>query len=178
LQWHANARDGATYVWWVDLQAADEMVDCVGPLLSREERSRADRIANNEAHREFVMTRSVLRLLLARYVGCAPEGLPLVIGPYGKLAVDAVGIGVEFNVTHSHGLALIGLSRHRHVGVDLEYPENAGSRQYGQIDPDGRRASGGLGRSGTVGGVFSLLGAKRSAGEGSGSWIDRFPVRR
>jgi 4'-phosphopantetheinyl transferase len=67
------------------------------------------------------MTRSALRLLLASHIGCPPEALPLVTGRYGKLALDEVGIGIEFNVTHSHGLALICLSRDRRVGVDLEY---------------------------------------------------------
>jgi 4'-phosphopantetheinyl transferase len=113
--------DGLTYVWWIDLQVVTEMVDSVTRLLSSEERSRADRIANKELYREFVMTRSTVRLLLASYIGCVPEELPLVTGRYGKLAVGGVGADIEFNVSHSHGLALICLSRDRHVGVDLEY---------------------------------------------------------
>jgi 4'-phosphopantetheinyl transferase len=76
---------------------------------------------NNEAYREFVMTRSAVRLLLGDYIGSAPEEVPLVTGPYGKLAVDESAKGIEFNITHSRGLALICFSRDRHVGVDLEH---------------------------------------------------------
>jgi 4'-phosphopantetheinyl transferase len=112
---------GTTYVWWIDLQVIPETLDRITRLLSPEERSRADRIANNAVYREFVITRSVLRLLVAGCIGCPPERLPLVAGPYGKLAVDEVGTGIEFNVAHSHGLALISLSCGRPVGVDLEY---------------------------------------------------------
>jgi 4'-phosphopantetheinyl transferase len=116
--------DGVTYAWWIDLHGASEMVDRVMQLLSPEERSRAGRIVDREVHREFVMTRSAVRLLLARYIGCTPKELPLVTGRYGKLAIDKVGTGIEFNVAHSHGLALICFSRDRHVGVDLEYIRN------------------------------------------------------
>jgi 4'-phosphopantetheinyl transferase len=116
--------DGLTCVWWIDLQVAPEIVDSGTRLLSSEERSRAHRIARNDLYREFVVTRSAVRLLLASYIGCAPDKLRLVTGRYGKLAVDEVGAGIEFNVSHSHGLALICLSRDRHVGVDLEYIRN------------------------------------------------------
>lgn len=114
-------KDGVTYVWWVNLQVAPEMVDSITRLLSAEERNRADRIADNAVYREFVVARSAARLLLASCTGCAPEELPLVTGRYGKLSVGEIGPGVEFNVSHSHGLALICLSRDRHVGVDLEH---------------------------------------------------------
>jgi 4'-phosphopantetheinyl transferase len=117
-------KDGVTYVWWINLQVVSEIVDSVTRLLSAEERNRADRIADNEVYREFVVTRSAARLLLASCTGRAPEELPLVTGRYGKLAVDEIGLGIEFNVSHSHGLALICLSRDRHVGVDLEYIRN------------------------------------------------------
>ena len=112
--------NGVTYVWWIDLQALPEMLDPGMRLLSQDERNRANRIAKSEVYREFVITRSVVRLLLASCIGCAPEGLRLVTGRYGKLAVEEIGVGIEFNVTHSHGLALICLSSDRSVGVDLE----------------------------------------------------------
>jgi 4'-phosphopantetheinyl transferase len=121
--------DGVTYAWWIDLHGAAEMVDRVMQLLSPEERSRAGRIANREVHREFVMTRSAVRLLLARYIGCPPNELRLVTGRYGKPAIDKVGTGIEFNVAHSRGLALICFSRDRGVGVDLEYIRNMADLQ-------------------------------------------------
>ena len=113
--------NGVTYVWWIDLQVIPEMLDRGMRLLSPDERSRADRFANYEVYREFVITRSVVRLLLASCIGCAPQELPLVTGRYGKIAVGEIGIGIEFNVSHSHGLALICLSRDRRIGVDLEF---------------------------------------------------------
>jgi 4'-phosphopantetheinyl transferase len=113
--------DGVTYVWWIDLQVIPEILRSALRLLSPDERGRADRIANDQTYREFVITRSVVRLLLGSCVGRTPEGLQLVTGRYGKPAVDEVGIGIEFNVAHSHGLALICLSSDRRVGVDLEY---------------------------------------------------------
>jgi 4'-phosphopantetheinyl transferase len=113
-------KTGVTYVWWIDLHVASEIVFSVVRLLSPEERNRAHRIADSTAYREFVLTRSAVRFLLASHVGCAPEELSLVTGPYGKPAIAAAKIDIEFNVAHSRGLALMCLSRDRHVGVDLE----------------------------------------------------------
>jgi 4'-phosphopantetheinyl transferase len=117
-------KDGAIHVWWVDLRVASEIVDSAARLLCPEEQSRAHRIADNQTYREFVLTRSAVRLLLASHVGCAPEELSFVTGPYGKPAIDAVKLDIEFNVAHSHGLALICLSHDRPVGVDLEQIRN------------------------------------------------------
>jgi 4'-phosphopantetheinyl transferase len=113
-------QNGATYAWWIDLHVPATVEDLMR-LLSPEERSRATRVANNEVYREFVITRSTVRLLLARYIGCAPEQVPLVPGRYGKPAIDDAAIGIEFNSTHSHGLALVCFSSDRRVGVDLEH---------------------------------------------------------
>lgn len=112
--------DSVTHVWWIDLHVASEIVYRVARLLSPDERNRAHRIADGTAYREFVLTRSAVRLLLASHVDCPPEELSLVTGPYGKPAIEAARTGIEFNVAHSHGLALICLSRDRHVGVDIE----------------------------------------------------------
>ena len=45
-----------------------------------------------------------------------------VYGPHGKpeLASDGGETGLRFNVSHSHGLALYAITRHREIGVDVE----------------------------------------------------------
>jgi 4'-phosphopantetheinyl transferase len=172
-----DLEDGPTYVWWIDLQVVAEIVDSVVRLLSPEERRRADRIANVEVYREFVLTRSAVRLLLARYSGCVPEELSLLTGRYGKPVVGEVGIGIEFSVSHSQGLALICLSRDRHVGVDLEY-----IRDMPDFDLIGKLTL-------TIGertaistalepleAFFSLLGAKGGRCKGRRSWLVRLAL--
>ena len=92
-----------------------------GPdCLSVEERSRADRMRAGVARDEFVMGRRALRVLLGSLLGCHAAAVPLTTGLHGRPTLGDHG-GLYFNVAHSHGLALIALSRAGRVGIDVEY---------------------------------------------------------
>jgi 4'-phosphopantetheinyl transferase len=60
-----------------------------------------------------------LRRLLAPHVDCAPNELALQRGEHGKPHLQA-SAAIEFNLSHSHGAALVGLSRSQALGVDIE----------------------------------------------------------
>jgi 4'-phosphopantetheinyl transferase len=103
-------------VWRVDACAV--VHDC-WHLLQPDEIQRARQIRANVARDEFVAGRGVLRWLLAREVGCDPQDVGLSAGAHGKLSIEDAGI--EFNVAHSKGVALIALSRVGTVGIDIEH---------------------------------------------------------
>ena len=87
-------------------------------VLTPEERSRADRFRFARDRDAFLTTRIVLRQLLARYTGIAPQALGFVQGERGKPGL-ATG-GIEFNVSHSGSVSLLAFA-HRSVGVDVEW---------------------------------------------------------
>lgn len=91
--------------------------------LDLEERERASRFHFEKHRRRFIAGRGVLRLLLGRYLGIAPEAVRFVYGPYGKpsLAEAHGASGLRFNVSHSHELAVYGFVQEREIGVDVEY---------------------------------------------------------
>jgi 4'-phosphopantetheinyl transferase len=90
--------------------------------LSSDEKARANRFHFLRDRNSFVATRGVLRELLGRYVGRAPAGLRFDYGPQGKpsLGTESHENTVQFNVSHSHGLALLAFARGRNLGVDVE----------------------------------------------------------
>ena len=59
-----------------------------------------------------------LRPLLAAHAGRAPERLPLCRGAHGKPFLDMPGL--QFNLSHTRGAVLLGLSRDQAIGVDIE----------------------------------------------------------
>lgn len=86
-------------------------------LLSEDERKRAARFVHG-IHRDwFTARRSILRRLLALYLGTAPEEIVLSYGPKGKPFLP--GGKLELNLSHSGGRALFGFAR-RPLGVDIE----------------------------------------------------------
>src|SRR5205814_9626650 len=91
--------------------------------LSPDDRARADRFRFESDRRRFCVARASLRLILARYLKSKPGRLQIELGEYGKpYFVDAKATqGLRFNLSHSHELALMAISRDREVGVDVEY---------------------------------------------------------
>lgn len=65
----------------------------------------------------------MLRVVLGRYRGVPPESISFCYGPYGKpiLRQAPDEFPLEFNVTHSGGLAVYAVAHGRKVGVDLEH---------------------------------------------------------
>ena len=91
--------------------------------LSLEDRTRADQFKFESDRRKFCAARASLRLILSRYLGVKPGRIPLETGEFGKpfVADKAVAQGLRFNLSHSHQLALISITRDREVGVDIEF---------------------------------------------------------
>jgi len=97
-------------VWTIALDAPRAVI------LSTEEQARAARFHFERDRIHWTHARSALRAILATYVNAPAGDLRFVYGPHGKPAVD----GVEFNMSHSRGWALIAVTRDVPVGVDLE----------------------------------------------------------
>ena len=91
--------------------------------LSLEDRARADRFRFESDRRRFCLARASLRLILGRYLNQKPGRLQFDAGPFGKpfLASNKGEPAIRFNLSHSHRMALIAITREREVGVDIEF---------------------------------------------------------
>jgi medium-chain acyl-[acyl-carrier-protein] hydrolase len=114
--------EGEVHVWRVPLDQPEEYPARLRPLLSADEEARAGRFRFPRDRARFIVGRGLLRVLLGRYLSSPPERLRFAYGACGKpiLAEGPAAGGLCFNVAHSDGLALIGVTRGREVGVDLE----------------------------------------------------------
>jgi medium-chain acyl-[acyl-carrier-protein] hydrolase len=112
----------SVHVWRASLDQSDGCVSRLKATLSSEELLRAGRFYFPKDRDHFIVGRGTLRSILARYLDRAPEEFQFAYSPHGKpaLASEANGSGLHFNLAHSHGLALIAVTRGREVGVDLE----------------------------------------------------------
>jgi 4'-phosphopantetheinyl transferase len=105
-------------VWVSDLdRQRDDSADL--ELLSKDERVRAARFHFDVHRRRFVACRALLRRLVAAELGAAPRDVSFQYGPFGKPALAGES-DLKFNVSHSDRYALLGLTRGRDVGIDIE----------------------------------------------------------
>jgi 4'-phosphopantetheinyl transferase len=114
------------HVWRASLDCADTVIREFEATLASDERVRAQRFVFQPDRNGFIATRGILRELLARYLNLSPADLAFDYGPQGKPTLrtgSSAGSSkkkVEFNVSHSHGMALLAFSLARQLGVDVE----------------------------------------------------------
>lgn len=117
-------------IWRVNLDRAQPDVFALARCLTEDEVARADRFRFARDRRRFVVARGVLRTLLGRVLSVAPEKIGLQYESAGKPALAAGhGSDVQFNVAHSHEIALVALVRGTALGVDVEYMREVSDAQ-------------------------------------------------
>jgi len=109
------------HVWRVRLDAAWSWI--FDEALSLDDRTRADRFKFESDRRKFCVARASLRLILSRYLDTKAGRLQLETNEFGKpfLPRQKRSQDIRFNLSHSHELALIAITRDREVGIDIEY---------------------------------------------------------
>jgi 4'-phosphopantetheinyl transferase len=111
------------HVWCSRLDDGRENLPFLAALLAPDEQARAKRYHFERDRSRFIMRRGFLRLLLGAYLDRDPASLQFSYGSNGKPALRP-GSSVrplQFNLSHSNGLAVYALSRDRPVGIDLEH---------------------------------------------------------
>ncbi|MDY6937962.1 MAG: 4'-phosphopantetheinyl transferase superfamily protein [Cyanobacteriota bacterium] len=109
-------------IWHADLNHLWRPIDRWYELLSPDERQRADRFLRPVDCHSFVTARGVLRELLGRYLNLEPKQIEFGYTERGKPFIlnGDRPLSLEFNLSHSGGVALYAIACHRRVGIDVE----------------------------------------------------------
>ncbi|MGE3819795.1 MAG: 4'-phosphopantetheinyl transferase superfamily protein [Isosphaeraceae bacterium] len=107
------------HVWRFRLDVASGELAQLNATLHPAERERAARFRTGTLRDRFVAGRGRLREILATYLGCTPGELDFSYGPQGKPALHPA-CGLEFNLSHSADVAILGVTRGTPLGVDVE----------------------------------------------------------
>jgi 4'-phosphopantetheinyl transferase len=112
-------------LWLVEDQSVmdPEILSSYQSLLSKEEKQRYERLLFRQQKKQFLVSRALLRCVLADTLGLAPEKLVFAKNAYGKprLAMSALPDSLEFNLSHTNQLSVLALTRRGDIGVDVEY---------------------------------------------------------
>jgi 4'-phosphopantetheinyl transferase len=110
------------HIWRVRLDVPAPALAALAATLARDEQARAAGFLGEQDRARWVACRAALRGVLAGYAGLPPEccrfgytvhGKPFLLGPPALTRL-------QFNLSHSDGLALAAVACDRAVGVDLE----------------------------------------------------------
>lgn len=113
---------GVVDVWRCPTHLPDNAFNFFRHYLSPDEYKRAGAYRILEKQHEFIITRGLLRVLMFRATREYPRDLEFISNVHGKPALLPAHnpLNVQFNVSHSHGLCLIALTRDKPVGIDVE----------------------------------------------------------
>ncbi|HEY0320037.1 MAG TPA: 4'-phosphopantetheinyl transferase superfamily protein [Pyrinomonadaceae bacterium] len=115
--------DDDVHVWRFRLDQTGAEMERLRTILDRDEMIKAERFHFTRDRQHFIVAHGISRSILARYLRIDPGRISFRYSEYGKPSLaNKTGDGaIRFNHSHSHGIALLGITRRREIGVDLEH---------------------------------------------------------
>jgi 4'-phosphopantetheinyl transferase len=109
-------------IYRIRLDRNEAEVSACSTSLSDEEKQRAAKFLSASKSREFTITRSTLRKILAQTLDCDPSEITIANHADGKpyLQYRQGDTRVRFSVSHSADLAMIAVTLDRDIGIDVE----------------------------------------------------------
>lgn len=116
---------GEIHLWlcFFDTIRDERLLSSYRELLAPDESPREHRFHFERDRRRYLVTRAMVRMVLSRYVSIDPEAWMFSVGPYGKPKIanpDSKAQCLSFSISHTHSLIVLGTTRCRALGVDVE----------------------------------------------------------
>ncbi len=110
------------HVWHVLTERVREpaALQALGTMLSADEKRRMNGLRHERERTLFLLSRGLMRSVLAAYLDCSCHALQFTSNPFGKPVLCSES--VHFNLSHSRGAVAFAISK-RAVGIDVEERE-------------------------------------------------------
>lgn len=114
---------GNVDVWLFHLNIAQPRISQFYPLLSAEEKERSERLINSIHRKRMIASQGFLRTVLSLYLQRPAESLEFIRAERGKPSLKRLTEepDIQFNLSHSHNLAILALAHKQTLGIDIEY---------------------------------------------------------
>jgi 4'-phosphopantetheinyl transferase len=113
---------GDVHVWYASLDLPFAVLERLSTTLSDDEQKRAQRFVFATDRQHFIAARGILRNILSHYMQVSARELEFGYGEQGKpyLTSQQNGLSLQFNLSHSNGIALYAVTLDSIVGIDVE----------------------------------------------------------
>lgn len=118
----ADSRRIDLWCTYIDEIGDESLLTRYDALLSAQERATQARFVFARDRRRYLVTRALVRSVLSRYTRVRPEAWEFSAGPHGRPAIAAPlhEPALEFNISHSGDLVMLGVTSGRTLGIDTE----------------------------------------------------------
>lgn len=100
-----------------------QLLDQYRQLLTGKEQAQERRFHFRKDQHRYLVTRALVRTVLSRYAPVAPEQWLFSPNAYGKPEIandDRTAKKISFNISHTHGLIVLGITGYKSLGLDTE----------------------------------------------------------
>jgi 4'-phosphopantetheinyl transferase len=121
---------GRVDLWCVEPEAVDDpaLLQAYAALLDERERERHGRYLFPHSRHAFLVSHALVRTVLSRYADVPPADWRFDLNEHGRpeLVLPPGCPPVRFNLSHTGGLAVVGVTLERDLGVDVEDRQRRG----------------------------------------------------
>ena len=111
-------------LFWCRLDPAPDDVETLGATLSASEWTRAGRFGKAALRERYIMGRGLLRTIVGGALGVEPARVEIVRGRRGRPQL-APPHALDFNISHTLAVALVGVVEGVRIGVDVEHAQRS-----------------------------------------------------
>ncbi|MCW8957014.1 MAG: 4'-phosphopantetheinyl transferase superfamily protein [Gammaproteobacteria bacterium] len=114
---------GSVDIWLFQLNIAEPRIKQLYPLLSAEEKDRSERLINFIHRKRMIAAHGFMRSVLSLYLQRPPESLEFIRANRGKPSLIQLTneADIQFNLSHSHNLAILAVADSQALGIDIEF---------------------------------------------------------
>ena len=114
----------ALRLFWCRLEPTPGDVATLGATLSPSEWTRAGRFGKPALRERYIIGRGLLRTIVGGALGVEPGRVEIVRGRRGRPQLAPPQV-LDFNISHTLAVALVGLVEGARIGVDVEHAERS-----------------------------------------------------
>lgn len=112
--------DSNIHIWHFEFSAFKDDLDLYEKVLSNDEIKRADKFYFKIDRKRYIVTRSILRIIISKINRVPPQEIIFKFNEYGKPQLSAPVSGIYFNSSHSGNKGMTAITDIAEVGIDVE----------------------------------------------------------
>jgi 4'-phosphopantetheinyl transferase len=118
---NTSINNSQVHVWQATLKSLNVLPGDISDFLSPCELERANKLKFPHDQEQFILRHYLLRIILSKYCDCHPCELRFRYNSYEKPYIDLPEFNeINFNMSSSDDLIIIGLCRNSDIGIDVE----------------------------------------------------------
>ena len=110
------------HIWSANLDQPENISQKYYLVLSQQEKDQADKYKVKELRDRYILSKGILKQLLADYKTCEYQEIKFEYNSFGKpcIATSSNADDICFNLSHSGNLAVFSFVKNKNIGIDVE----------------------------------------------------------